>query len=66
MPVTSRLALEVFAMSPKQARQELDYHAALSVAKTMLENALITQEEYRQIDTIFRAEYLPVFGSLYA
>jgi hypothetical protein len=66
MPATFRLALEVCAMTPKQARQELDYHAALYVARSMLENALITQEEYCQIDTIFRTEYLPVFGSLYA
>ena len=53
-------------MTAKQARQELDYHVALSIARTMLEKALITREEYCQIDTIFRAEYLPVFGSLYA
>jgi hypothetical protein len=52
-------------MTPKQARQELDYHAALSIARTMLENALITQEEYCRIEMLFRAEYLPVFGSLY-
>ena len=53
-------------MNPKQAKQELDYHVALSIAKSMLENALITQEEYCQIETIFRAEYLPVFGVLYS
>jgi hypothetical protein len=53
-------------MSPQQARREIDYHAALSVARTMLENGLITQEEYYQVESVFRAEYLPVFGSLYA
>lgn len=53
-------------MTAVQARQELNYHAAISIARTMLEKALITQEEYCQIDTIFRAEYLPIFGSLYA
>jgi len=53
-------------MTVTQARQELDYHAALSVARTMLEGELISQEEYCQIDTIFSAEYLPFFGSLYA
>jgi hypothetical protein len=66
MPVTSKLALEVCDVSPKQARQELDYHAALSIARTMLENGLITQEEYCRIESIFRAEYLPIFGPLYA
>ena len=53
-------------MTAAQARQNLDYHVAVSIAKSMLEKALITQEEYCQIDTIFRAEYLPIFGSLYA
>ena len=53
-------------MTTEQARQDLEYHAAMSVARTMLEKALITRDEYCQIDTIFRAEYLPVFGSLYA
>jgi hypothetical protein len=53
-------------MTATQVGQELNYHAALSVARSMLENALITQEEYRQIDTIFRNEYLPLYGSLYA
>jgi hypothetical protein len=66
MPAISRLALEVCDMSPQQARQELDYHAALSIARTILECGLITQEEYCRIESIFRAEYLPVFGSLYA
>jgi hypothetical protein len=66
MSAISGLALEVSAMTSKQARQELDYQAALSIARAMLENALITQEEYCRIESIFRAEYLPVFGPLYA
>ena len=53
-------------MTPEQARQELDYRVALSIARSMLENELITPEEYCQIETIFRAEYLPVFGALYS
>ncbi|MDD3880665.1 MAG: hypothetical protein PHI27_00205 [Eubacteriales bacterium] len=53
-------------MSPKQARQELDYRVALSIAKSMLDNKLISREEYCQIETIFRDEYLPVFGALYS
>lgn len=53
-------------MTREQARQELDYRVALSIAKSMLENALITKEEYCRIETIFRAEYLPVFGALYS
>lgn len=38
-------------MTQKQLHADMQYQAALSVAKTMLENGLITEEEYAEIDT---------------
>lgn len=34
------------------------------MAKTMLENGLITEEEYAEIDTILLEKYRPYLGTL--
>ena len=51
-------------MTQKQIRDDMRYHAALSVAKTMLEKGLITPEEYAEIDTKLLQKYRPYLGSL--
>lgn len=40
------------------------YHAAISMAKSMLEKGLITEEEYAEIDTILLEKYRPYLGTL--
>lgn len=40
------------------------YEAGISVGKTMLEEGLITPEEYAEIDTILLQLYRPYLGSL--
>lgn len=51
-------------MSEKQMHDEKLYQATMSMARRMLAEGLISQEEYRQIDTIFLEKYHPVFGTL--
>ena len=61
---TSSIGSEVAAMSEKQMHDEKLYQATMSMARRMLAEGLISQEEYRQIDTIFLEKYHPVFGTL--
>lgn len=42
------------------------YQATMSMVRKMLREGLISEEEYRQIDTIFLAKYRPVIGTLFS
>lgn len=53
-------------MTKKDFKNEKLYQTTMSVAKKMLSEGLITEEEYRQIDTIFIGKYRPVFGTLFS
>lgn len=53
-------------MTKEQFEREKRYGAAVSVAKLMLSRGLVTEEEYRKIDTILRGKYRPIIGSLQA
>lgn len=53
-------------MSEKQMHDEKLYQATMSMVRRMLEQGLISKEEYHQIDTIFLEKYRPVFGTLFA
>ena len=53
-------------MTQEQMRDDMRYQAALSVAKTMLENGLITEEEYAEIDAKLPQKYRPYLGSLFS
>jgi hypothetical protein len=48
-------------MTKEQMDTELLYHASLSPFKCMLSEGLISEDDYRVIDTILRAKYSPVF-----
>lgn len=52
-------------MSPEQGKRELEYQAALTPARGMLKQGLITPEEYRHIETIFQEKYHSVYCGLY-
>ena len=51
-------------MSKEQMRQEKLYQVTMSMVRKMLAEGLITEEEYRQIDTMFLEKYHPLFGTL--
>lgn len=53
-------------MSREQFEKEKMYQATMSIARTMLKNRLITQEEYCQIDTMFTERYGAKFGTLFS
>ena len=64
MTATSGTGLEAARMSKEQMRQEKLYQATMSMVRKMLAEGLITEEEYRQIDTMFLEKYHPLFGTL--
>ena len=64
MTATSGTGSEVARMSKEQMRQEKLYQATMSMVRRMLEKGLISEEEYRQIDTMFLEKYRPLFGAL--
>ena len=51
-------------MSKDEFHNNMLYHAAISIAKTILENGLVTEEEYAEIDTILLEKYRPYWGTL--
>ena len=48
-----------------QFQRELSYRAAISVARRLLENKLITRKEFVRIDAVLRLKFSPVWGGLY-
>ena len=53
-------------MSKEEFRNEKLYQTTMHLARKMLSDGLISEDEYRQIDTIFLDKYQPVFGTLSA
>ena len=51
-------------MTSEQFEREKHYQAAMSLAKTMLAEGILTLDDIRVIDTMLRAKYNPLFGSL--
>ena len=66
MRATSGTGSEVARMSKEQMRREKLYQATMSIVRKMLAEGLITEEEYRQIDTMFLEKYRPLFGTLFS
>lgn len=54
------------AMSKEEFRNEKLYQTTMHLARKMLEEGIISEEEYRQINTIFLEKYQPVFGTLFS
>ncbi len=51
-------------MTKNGIRNDMLYHVAISVGKTMLAQGLITKEEYDAIDKVLLEKYLPYIGVL--
>lgn len=51
-------------MSKEQYRSDMLYQMALSVAKSMRNQNIITPEEYAKIDAILIEKYQPLLGKL--
>lgn len=52
-------------LTKEQLDRELNYRAALSIAKQMREDGLVTPGEFVQIDRFLRRKFSPVWGGLY-
>lgn len=48
-------------MTKERLNKEILYQASLSPFKALLGNDIISEEDYRVIDTILRAQYSPIF-----
>lgn len=66
MNVISLTGLEVAAMSKEEFRNEKLYQTTMHLVRKMLSEGIISEDEYRQIDTIFLEKYQPVFGTLFS
>ena len=53
-------------MSKEEFKRETQYESRMAIARTMLRNEIITEEEYCQIDTMFLEKYRPLLGALRA
>ena len=52
-------------LTHEQFERELNYDAALSIARRMLAAELISRAEFVRIDAILREKFSPVWGGLY-
>ena len=51
-------------MTKEQFEREKNYRTSHAIVKSMLKNGIITDREYKKIDTILKHKYRPVFVSL--
>ncbi len=51
-------------MTHEQFEHEKNYRISLSITKVMLSKKLISEHEYRKIDSMLKARYKPILGSL--
>ena len=56
----------VMPVSEEQFRAERFYLMSLSVAESMLQKGIISEDEYSEIDTILLEKYRPTLGTLLA
>ena len=49
-------------MTPEQFDREKKYQAALTIARVMLKQGIITEGDYDQIEKIFRVKFCPFIG----
>lgn len=52
-------------LTHEQFERELNYDAALSIARRMFAAGLISRAEFVRIDAILREKFSPVWGGLY-
>lgn len=52
-------------MTPEQFKSEKDYRVTLSIAKSMLQRGLITEQEYKKIDGIMLEKYRPLLDAVW-
>ena len=51
-------------MTHEQMQAESSYRISMNMAKSMLNQGLLTKAEYAKIDTIMLKKYAPILGTL--
>lgn len=51
-------------MSSSEFNSEMNYQITMSYVRQLRKNGTVTDEEYREIDTIMLKKYRPVLGTL--
>lgn len=52
-------------MTNEELKCEMEYQIRRSIVNKMLKEKIITEQEYKKIDTRLLEKYAPIFGSLY-
>lgn len=60
------IGLEAADMDKEQFRNEKLYQTTMLMARNLHDRGILSDEEYGQIDTIFREKYKPTLGTLFA
>lgn len=53
-------------MTKEQFEVEKLYQSSLAIARTMLKNGLVTEEDFNLIEASLREKYQPKLGTLFA
>ena len=53
-------------LSNKEFKNEKLFQTTMFIARKMLKERIITENEYHQIDTMFTEKYSPIFGTLFS
>lgn len=51
-------------MKSDEFKRELAYEMTMLTVRKMVENGLISKEEYVEIESIFKEKYTPILGTL--
>lgn len=65
MNVTSMIDSEVVFVDKDQKEKELIYLGTMTIAKNLLKEGIIAENEYEQIDTKFRQKYSVSLSNLF-
>ena len=50
-------------MTPEQFEREKKYQAALAVARALLKNGIITEDDYTKTEEVLRIKFCPFIGA---
>lgn len=65
MNATSGIDLEKKIMTKNDLYKEAKYEATMSIARNMLQQGLINEQEYNDFNTKMIEKYQPFFGTLF-
>jgi len=51
-------------MTKEQFDREKNYRVSLAITKSLLDKGIITEKDYRKIDTMLAQKHCPIFGTI--